>query len=157
MNTNKYLIIVQVGSRHEVYGALGAKTIECVQVFYHNLKNRYCSFLRSPVAGKRLFLMSLIDVEVRKALGVFLRAVAKNPLRLFDRIYAQTIHLQQPYEILNGSVNLCDDCPNMMIHDGRLIASCRLDEYRMLGGLITPVLSRESVLTRLPAQERVEQ
>jgi pyruvate-formate lyase-activating enzyme len=149
--TTKYLIILHAGSRHQVYGLLGAKTVELVQVFYHLFMGRYCSFLRNPKAGRKLFLLSFFDREVRKTLYGFLGAVKQNPLRLFDTISVQAIHLQQPYEIIDGQVNLCDDCANKMMYDGRLISSCRLDEYRMLGGLLTPVpaddIGKKSLVT----------
>jgi hypothetical protein len=145
--TDKYLIVVLAGSRHEIYGSLGAKTLELVQVFFHLVKGRYCAFLRTPKVGKKLFVLSLVDPEVRQALRRFLKAVVANPLRLLDRIYVQTIHLQQPYEIVGGAVDLCDDCPNGMAYGGILIPSCRLDEYRLLGGLLTPLPSREGKST----------
>ena len=62
-----------------------------------------------------------------------------NPLRLFDKIYVQSISLQQPNELLNGQANMCGSCVNMMIYKGELINSCRLDEYRIFGGPITMV------------------
>jgi hypothetical protein len=136
--TYKYLITAQVGSRRKIYGVLGAKTMEAVQVFYHLAKNRYCAFLKNPVAGKKLFVLSVLDREVRRAFGNFVRSSVKNPARLLDRIYVQSIHLQQPNEILDGQVNLCDGCANMMHYQGRLIHSCQLDEYRMFGGEIVP-------------------
>jgi hypothetical protein len=56
-----------------------------------------------------------------------------------DKIYMQTISLHQPREIFKGETNLCDGCINMMVYKGKLINSCRLDEYRMFGGPIEPV------------------
>jgi hypothetical protein len=76
---------------------------------------------------------------VRRTLGRYLRAVARDPRRLFERLYAQTVHLQQPNEVLDGAVNLCDDCANAMVLDDRLIPSCRWDEFRLYGGPIVPV------------------
>ena len=136
--TYKYLITAQIGSRRKIYGVLGAKTMEAVQVFFHLAKRRYCAFLRNPVAGKKIFALSIFDRDIRGALRNFVRSVSRNPARLLDRIYVQSIHLQQPNEILNGRVNLCDGCANMMHYQGRLINSCRLDEYRMFGGEISP-------------------
>jgi pyruvate-formate lyase-activating enzyme len=136
--TYKYLITAHVGSRRKIYRVLGAKTMEAVQVFYHLAKKRYCAFLKNPVAGKKLFVLSVLDREVRRAFGNFVRSSVKNPARLLDRIYVQSIHLQQPNEILDGRVNLCDGCANMMHYQGRLIHSCQLDEYRMFGGEIVP-------------------
>ena len=80
------------------------------------------------------------DASVRRALGRYARAALANPRRLFDRIMVQTISLQQPNEVLNGEANLCDGCLNMMIYNGKLIRSCRLDEYRMFGAPVIPML-----------------
>ena len=138
--TNKFLAAVQIGSRGGIYGTMGPRAVEAVQTGYHLFRRRYFDFLRSPVAGKRVFLLSLLDHRVRRALGRYARAALNNPRRLFDRIMVQTISLQQPNEVLNGEANLCDGCLNMMIYNGELIRSCRLDEYRMFGAPVIPVL-----------------
>ncbi len=138
-HTHKYLVMVLAGSRREVYGCLGPKSLELVQSVYHLFKGRYCAFLHSQKTGRKVFALSLFDPVLRKALRKFLGSVGRNPIRFFESIYVQTLHLQQPYEILDGAVNLCEDCANKMVYEGRLISSCRLDEYRLLGGLLTPV------------------
>ncbi len=136
--SHKFLILLNLGSRNNIYGVVGAKTVELVQVFHHLFKGRYCAFL-NPRPGKKLFLLSLFDREVRKSFGNFLRAVLRNPLRIFNRIYVQCINLQQPHEVLDGQINLCDGCVNLMMHEGKLINSCRLDEYRIFGGALIPM------------------
>ena len=137
--TNKFLIIITTGSSRKHFGVLGPKTMELAQIFHHFFKGRYFAFLKNPNPGKMLFFVSVLDKEVRKAFKQYLRSSLKNPIRLFDRVYMQSIHLQQPIEILDGKINLCDDCVNMMVYDDRLINSCRLDEYRMFGGLMEPI------------------
>ena len=137
--TNKFLIIVNTSNAKEHLGVLGPKTMEMAQMFYHFFNGRYFAFLENPRPGKKLFFMSLFDPEVKKIFGNYLKASLRNPIRLFDKIYSQSIHLQQPIEILDGMVNLCDDCVNMMVYEGRLINSCRLDEYRMFGGPINVI------------------
>jgi len=143
--TYKYLVTVHVGSKKGIYGVLGPKTVELVQAFYHFIFRRYCSFLKSPKAGKKLFLLSFFDREVRRAFSHYLRESLKDPLRVFESIYAQSIHLQQPNEIYHGDVNLCDGCANMMAYQGRLINSCRLDEYRMFGKPVTVISVKDSL------------
>ena len=142
--TNKFLIIVAAGSAHKLYGVLGRKTMEMAQMFYHLANRRYFAYLDNPRAGKKLFLMSAFDKEIRKAFRRFLKITLKNPARFFDRVYAQSIHLQQPIEIMNGLINLCDDCVNMMVYNGRLVNSCRLDEYRMFGEMLSVVKKIET-------------
>jgi hypothetical protein len=135
----KYLIGVSIGSAGGAFGHLGPRSMELVQVGYHLLLGRYCSFLRNPVTGHKVFLLAVLDPEVRRAAGRYLRQVVRRPGLLFERVYTQTIHLQQPNEVLAGAINLCDDCANAMVHEDRLISSCRWDEFRLYGGLLTPV------------------
>jgi len=139
-DTYKFLIAVQVGSPSSLFGFLGAKTLEYTQVFHHLFNKHYCSFISQSKIGRKLFLMSFTDKEVRKAFRCYLKSIFHNLTRLFDGVYIQSISLQQPNEILDGKVNLCDGCLNMMIHEGTLIPSCRWDEYRLYGGPIVPVI-----------------
>jgi pyruvate-formate lyase-activating enzyme len=139
VETFKYLINVYVGSKKMVYGVLGARTVELVQVFYHFFKGRYLSFLKRPVVGKKLFCLALFDQQLRRTLRNYAQACLRNPLHLISKIYTQSIHLHQPNELMGGQINLCDSCLNMMVHKGRLINSCRLDEYRIFGSAVSPV------------------
>jgi hypothetical protein len=137
--TNKFLITASIGSEKKQYGVLGAKSMELTQMFYHLFNRRYYAFLRSARVGKKVFLLAFFDYEVRSAFYSFLRASLRNPALLFTKVYVQSIHFQQPNEVIGNMINLCDDCVNMMVYEGKLINSCRLDEYRMLGGPITIV------------------
>jgi organic radical activating enzyme len=148
--TYKYLIAVHVGSPKRIYGTLGPRTVELSQAFYHLFKGKYSSFQKTPKVGKKIFLLSILDGKLRKAFKNFLKAVTRNPLEFFQGIYIQSIHLQQPVEIHRGKVNLCDGCANMTVYQGRLINSCRLDDYRLFGGLITPIMCEDAKI-----QERV--
>jgi hypothetical protein len=132
-DTFKFLIISNIGSKKMSYGVLGAKTVELAQVFYHIFYGRYFAFLKRPVIGKKIFLLSFLDKRIRAAFKHFLIASIRNPSEILNRVYVQSIHLQQPNEIIDGMINLCDDCVNMMVYRGRLINSCRLDEYRIYG------------------------
>jgi len=152
--TYKFLITINVGSKGKMYGILGSKTVELVQIFYHLFKGRYFEFLKNPVAGKKLFLLSIFDRKLKKAFSNFIKASIKNPLRLFDKIYTQSISLQQPNELIKGETNLCDSCVNMMVYKGELINSCRLDEYRMFGGPVTAVLLENEKPTILHVERK---
>jgi hypothetical protein len=138
----KYLIGVQVGSRRGVYGTLGPKTVELVQAGYHLFKGRYLSFLRSPVVGRKIFALAFVDPQLRRAFSRYLGACLRDPGHAVARIYAQSFHLHQPNEFLDGQVNLCDSCLNMMVYRGKLINSCRLDEYRVFGTAVVPAVVR---------------
>jgi sulfatase maturation enzyme AslB (radical SAM superfamily) len=131
--TFKFLIMVNFGTKRHLYGNLGKKTLEMVQMFYHLLFSRYSVFMKSPRVGLKIFLLSFFDAQVKRGFGHFLKLLLRNPFLLFNSIYTQSVHLQQPNEIIDGKINLCDDCVNMMAYKGHLINSCRLDEYRKYG------------------------
>jgi len=133
--TYKYLIITNIVTKHKVLGEIGAKTIEAYQFLYHVFKNKYDVTVVNP--GRSIFLLGLLDKRLRKAFIKYFLSILHNPLRIFDRIYTQALILQQPFEIIDGKPNLCDGCINLMPYKGKLINSCRLDEYRLLGGPLT--------------------
>jgi organic radical activating enzyme len=138
---NKFINIAAIGSKREWMGVLGPETVELAQAGYHFFRRRYFAFLDSARIGKKVFLASLFDREVRKSFKHYIKAILRNPAHFFQGIYVQSIHFQQPNEVDNGMINFCDDCPNMMAYKGKLINSCRLDEYRKYGGPIQVVKS----------------
>lgn len=136
-DTYKYLIILNIGTDRKIFGELGPKTVEIYQLMVHLISGKYDVTIPNP--GKWIFFLILFDKKLRKTFLTFLKYILQNPIRFFDRTYIQAIVLQQPFEIINGHVNLCDGCINLMPYKGKLINSCRLDEYRLMGGPITVV------------------
>ena len=83
---------------------------------------------------------SAIDKGARGALKSWLGWVAKNPLRLFEKQHFQSDHVIQPIDILpDGRENMCDGCPDITVHDGELVWSCRLEERLNFGGFVRTV------------------
>lgn len=134
--TNKYLVFASIGSKGRVYGGLGAKSLELVQTFYHLFKNKYPFFMKSSKVGKKVFALSMVDKKVSETFRYYLGSIIRNPFKIFNRIYTQSMVIQQPFEIIDGKPNHCDGCVNTMIYNGKMIHSCRLDEYRLFGSLI---------------------
>jgi len=142
--TFKFLITIHVGGKDSYYGCMGKKSVEMTQMAYHLLNGRYFLFLKNFGVGKKLFLLSVVDREMRKTFRRYLRALVGNPLKIFEKVYLQSLSLQQPNEFLKDEANLCDGCMNRMVYKGELIPSCRLDEYRMFGGLLKPVVHHQN-------------
>jgi hypothetical protein len=132
--TNKYLVSVVVGSSHQTYGVLGARALEAIQVASHLVKGRYVSITKKTNVGRKIFLLALLDPVLRKSFSRFMRRILGRPWQTFERIYIQPIAIEQPIELIDGEPNICDDCINMMMYQGRLIPSCRVEEYRTFGG-----------------------
>jgi hypothetical protein len=138
--TKKYLVSVLVASRRNLYGCLGPQALELSQVAIHLAKGRYVAIMNRSKVGRTIFLFSTLDTGLRKALAQFLKISLVRPWRAFDSIYLQTISIEQPLELIDGEPNVCDDCINMMVFKGRLIPSCRVEEYRRFQG---PVVSQK--------------
>jgi MoaA/NifB/PqqE/SkfB family radical SAM enzyme len=130
--TYKMLIINNIGSDKRIYGEMGRKTMEIYQFLHHWLFGKYDATV--PSAGKVVFILSIFDKRIRKTFANFLKSVLGNPLKLFEGIYVQSLVLQQPFEFIDHEANLCDGCVNLMPYKGKMINSCRLDEYRLAGG-----------------------
>jgi pyruvate-formate lyase-activating enzyme len=141
-NVPKWLFGTHIGSKDKVFGYLGPKSQELTQLSHHAVKGTYFSFLRVGLArrGKLTFFLSVLDKEVRHALGTYLKSTLKHPKNLFRRIGLQTIIVMQPQDVLpNGEQDRCDGCPNKTYWNGRLVSECRMEEYMQYGRLMTMV------------------
>jgi hypothetical protein len=75
---------------------------------------------------------------VRQAAKNWLADVVRHPGRLFSGVRVQTIGIIQAPDIMpNGQADMCDSCPDMTVWNGTLINSCRMDEYRLFGDMIS--------------------
>lgn len=124
-------------SKGVTFGALGNKTLELAQAVYHFTNGHYLVYPKRRI-GKMVFVMSLFDPMVRKAFWKFLKYCLANPLRFFYPMKSLGIGMVQAPDLLeDGRIDMCDDCPDMCVFEGRLVNSCRLDECRIYGDLLT--------------------
>ncbi len=135
----KWLIGAQLGTRGAMYGSIGARTMELAQVFHHLARGTYLTYQRSNRCSPAIFLLRLVDPHMRSAFQARLRDVLRHPARLFQPVYLQSIGIIQAPDILaDGRADMCDSCPDMTVYDGKLINSCRMDEWRLFGSFLTP-------------------
>ncbi len=128
----KWFLTGRLATRNKIYGYLGPKTMEIVQMFNHLLFGKYLSYTSPKISskGKGLLLLSFFDKKIRKAAFKFL----VNPLNVFKKLYYQSIMIIQPVDILeDGRQSMCDGCPDITVWDGKLVWSCRLEEQLNYG------------------------
>ena len=134
----KWVAGAMVASRKQVYGSVGKETMEVAQAGHHLLNRTYLAYLSEAKVGRKVFLMSPWDKTVRQAARNWWGDVIHHPSRLFDGIYIQSIGIIQAPDLLpDGRADMCDSCPDMTVYDGKLINSCRMDEYRLFGGFLS--------------------
>lgn len=131
----KWMLNAQIAGKKEIYGSLGPKAMEIVQAGHHFMQGTYMGYTSLRRFPKFAFLaLGAFDKGVREAHGNYWRAIRKNPLKAFEPVYAQSIAVIQAPDILeDGRQDMCDSCPDMTVWDGKLVHSCRMDEWRMYG------------------------
>jgi len=145
-----------INSKGKTFGALGAKTLELAQAVYHFTNGHYLVYPKKRV-GKIVFLMSVFDPTVRKAFWKFLKYCLANPFRFFYPMKSLGIGMVQAPDVLeDGRIDMCDDCPDMCVFEGKLVNSCRLDECRIFGDLLTIQIEKDTFKKKEPAPELEE-
>jgi hypothetical protein len=139
LHSVKWLLGVAVAARDGVIGSLGAKSMELAQTAHHLRTGRYLIYSRESFAMPwSTLLLGLVDPRVR----AMWKSVWRRPRRLLSPIHGVFFAVVQPPDVLDdGNVDMCDSCPDMTIWNGRLVNSCRMDEYRRYGGLVTPLIA----------------
>lgn len=136
----KWLAGVTLCGPDTVYGSIGKTTMELAQVAHHLFCGTYLAYLAHPRATPLAFLLAPWDGTLRRAARRWLRDVLRHPWRLLRPLRLQTIGIIQAPDIQpNGQADMCDSCPDLTVWDGNLVHSCRMDEYRLFGDLITVV------------------
>ena len=64
-------------------------------------------------------------------------------MHALQKRHFQAVLCIQPIDLLeDGRDNMCDGCPDITVHEGKLVWSCRLEEYRQFGTLLTSAPKR---------------
>jgi hypothetical protein len=146
----KWLIGAMVGNRKQAYGSVGKQTMEVAQAGHHLLNGTYLAYLSQAKIGTKIFALSPWDPTLRQAYKKWTGDVLRHPGRLFDPVRVMSIGIIQAPDIQSdGRADMCDSCPDITIYDGKLVNSCRMDEYRLFGGML-------SVVDKSKIEEKVE-
>ncbi len=134
----KWLIGAALCSGNEIVGSIGPAGMEFFQSGHHWFKGNYSVGGKAPI-GRTVFLLALVDKNVRKVLWKFIL----HPWMFFRKFYGVSLAIIQPPDILeNGNIEMCDSCPDLTLYKGELVNSCRLDEVRLHGSLISRVVTK---------------
>jgi molybdenum cofactor biosynthesis enzyme MoaA len=138
----KWLTAIRVGTPGKIHGYLGPRFMEAAQSGYHLLSGRYLAYGPRWTLGVGRTVMSTahFDAGVRRASRSWLKTIARNPTHLLEKQHLQSVLVIQPIDILeDGQANMCDGCPDMTVHEGKLVWSCRLEEQRNYGQWVQAV------------------
>jgi hypothetical protein len=134
----KWLAGAVIGSRHGWYGSIGKKTMELGQAGHHLFRGTYLAYLSQARVSPLIFLTSPWDSTVARAARNWLTDLWRHPGSLLGGLRVQTIGIIQAPDVqADGRADMCDSCPDMTVWEGKLINSCRMDEYRLFGDLLS--------------------
>jgi len=139
----KWLLTGRVGTRGKIFGHVGPRFMETMQVGHHLFTGRYLAYAKPQLTGmgRSMLLFSPLDKGIRATAGRYLR----NPLNLFRKLHYQSVMIIQPVDFLpNGYQNMCDGCPDMTVWNGELVWSCRLEELKSYGTWVRTVPNSET-------------
>lgn len=127
------------GTPSKTLGYVGKRFMEYVQTAHHAVTGRYLAYAPkgSMEAGRSALAMGLIEPGVRATAKSYFANLLKRPLDVLKPLHYQSIMVIQPIDMLpDGRQNMCDGCPDVTVHNGQMVWSCRLEEYRKHGGLL---------------------
>jgi hypothetical protein len=146
-NSFKWLLANRIVLGGEIVGYASPRFMELVQTSTHLFTGTYLAYAtpKSVARGKlAAFLGGLIDKGMRGCLRGMVGRLLSNPSDFFRQTgYIQSLMIIQPVDFMpDGRQDMCDGCPDVTVHDGKLVWSCRLEEVNSFGAFVQTVPKR---------------
>lgn len=142
-NSLKWLLASRIVFNDEIIGYVSPKFMELLQTFSHIFTGTYLAYAKPKgVALGKLasFSAGIVDKKMRKIFFNILGRILAKPSNLFRPAYLQSLMIIQPVNFeMDGRQDMCDGCPDITVHDGKLVWSCRLEEMNNYGTFVQAV------------------
>jgi MoaA/NifB/PqqE/SkfB family radical SAM enzyme len=133
----KWLLANRVVLNGKTMGYFSPKFMEIIQTFSHLFTGTYLAYATpaSTAKGKlSAFLGGLIDKKMRAISLNLLKQMLIHPGEIIRPAHIQSFMIIQPVNLLeDGRQDMCDSCPDITVHEGKLVWSCRLEEMKNFG------------------------
>ena len=146
----KWLLTTRFGTKEKIYGYAGPKFMELSQTLHHFVNGSYLAYTAPKVLGrgKSMLLLSPLDKGISRTATAYLHDVARGPGRLLRKLHLQTITIIQPGDFMaNGTLSMCDGCPDITVWNDRLVWSCRMEELMNFGDWVRAVPTASNLST----------
>lgn len=135
----KWTLATRIANGKRTFGFTSPRFMEFVQNFHHRFYGTWLSYASPALlhAGRStLLFLGWGDAQMRKALFRFLL----DPTAWFRKVHLQNFAIIQPVDLqADGRMSMCDSCPDITVHEGKLYWSCRLEEIKKFGTFVTAV------------------
>ena len=158
-DTFKWLLTGRMGNRRRIFGYVGPKFMEIAQTWNHLTTGKYLAYASPGMQrkGRLYFLLAPFDRGVRRVALAYLKSLFSMPAAFFRRLHFQSVMIIQPADIMqNGSVNMCDGCPDITVWNDELVWSCRMEEQHRWGQNVRMVPRKEQDSTTRKQEEEHE-
>ncbi len=139
----KWLLANRIVLDGKTVGFVSPKFMELVQTLTHLFTGTYLAYAApgSTGLGKLCaFLGGIADRHMRRLFFRLMGRMLADPRTLFRKARLQSIMIIQPVNFeADGRQDMCDGCPDMTVHDGKLVWSCRLEELNQYGTFVETV------------------
>jgi hypothetical protein len=146
-NSLKWLLASRIVLNGKIMGYVSPRFMELVQTFNHLSTGTYLAYAgpKSTASGKTAaFVTGLFDKQMRRIFFNILGNALIDPLNFFRSAHFQSIMIIQPVNFeADGRQDMCDGCPDITVHDGKLVWSCRLEELNAFGNFFQSVPKRD--------------
>ncbi len=139
----KWLLANRLIHEGAVLGYMTPRLMEIIQTATHLFTGTYLAYA-APAATARgklsATLGSLIDTGMWPSLFKLVQNMVKSPKSILRPAHVQSMMIIQPINFeADGRQDMCDSCPDITVHDGKLVWSCRLEELNQFGAFVTTV------------------
>ena len=139
----KWLMGNRVVMNGESMGYVSPRFMELVQTLTHMFSGSYLAYAAPKAVSKgklASFFAGLVDKNMRRIFARILGRMLINPANLIRRAYIQSFMIIQPVNFEpDGRQDMCDSCPDITVHEGKLVWSCRLEEVNQYGDFVQSV------------------
>ncbi len=139
----KWLLANRLVHEGQVLGYMTPRIMEIIQTFTHIFTGTYLAYAtpKSTSRGKLTATVgSLISSGMWPTLFRLIKSIAKNPKSIMRPAHVQSMMIIQPVNFeADGRQDMCDSCPDITVHEGQLVWSCRLEELNQFGAFVTTV------------------
>jgi pyruvate-formate lyase-activating enzyme len=144
--STKWLLATRVANPNRGFGYYSPRVMEVLQQSHHLFTGNWLAYSPPSTLSKgraSLAAFSLFDRKMRSSAWRFLRNGLRRPKELLQRAHSQSFLIIQPIDLTrDGRADMCDGCPDMTVHEGKLYWSCRLEEIKQHGCFVTAVPRR---------------
>ncbi len=155
-NSLKWLLAMRAAAGERTFGFFSPRFMEAAQSTNHFLRRRWLAYCRPRELRCGLtaaLLLAPFDRQMRGIAWRWFGSALRRPSLWFRPVHLQTFVIIQPIDVLpDGRMNMCDSCPDLTVHEGRLYWSCRLEEIKNWGRFMTAVPQRASAGGQRPAE-----